>query len=540
MKSHLITAFILFFIFGCFNSSISAGPVIDANVHFYDADGYFPESEQAYILNAFTNEAVDIKSKILHVIVSNELDLNSFRKLSNEGKDDVLDKFALLNYEPFGCFVIIIDPDQSRSEVIFRDRKSKLDASILANINALFLVENLEQGEHSIPISKAIQLVIKEVNRAAKEAPILERNKQQKSTDTDAYSARFWDFLYVVILITLGYFGYMCVKYRKSGHYYEMKSFHALDRLVPIVRKVLSVLIIGLLLFLLYHYIYFMGEVFFAGVILVTAYLPMTNFFLYLGFMVKDGVKLKRDYGRLDYKEISIVPAILLIRPEMTSFQLFEITFNSLILNEQICLHVEWKQFRNGRERKYFRVEKGREFNFENAKPYERPLLEPFRELEMEYGYYLHQYLGMIDENLVGLKYFKKDLVSSHLINYGLLSKKDWLFNVYKPNDKGEVLTVKLKEEGQKLYTALMDEVDDQLVFEQVVNKAKDKLLLIHDKLLKLKTDLSSEQAAILLSLDNAKINFYLKEELEHDTFDSVVGEYFKQKIYANEDMIDA
>lgn len=505
----------------------------DKSIEFYDDENYVSETDKALISEAYFNEVDSAWNTKLHIIVSSQIDLDYYRTQRNIVKNNILtDQFKISGFDPLDCFVIIINPEQKQSDVVFRNRDIKLGKAVFENINNLYLSENLKNTRYSVPYAQAIPYVIKDLIQAVRVQREL-NNIKPVEVDTDNFSARFLFFLVVVLAVSIVYFICVYIKYRKPGHPHETQQFYALSRFPKVARKILSFIIGVVLLFLLYHYIYFFDEVIYAIFILLFAYIPITNFVLYIGFLVNDAIIIKKNFDSLDREEgVPLIPALLLLRPETTSFKLIESTLYSLILKEQLSLQIEWKQFSNERERKYVRIEKGPQYDLLNAKNYEIPLLEPFKNLEQEYGYYLHEYLGLIDNNLRGLKYFKKDLVSIHLIQNGLLSKKGWIFNLFKPNKKGEEVIVKLKKLESNIKGRL---IGDKEALKEVVNQAKDKLLLVSDLRRFLKNKFDEEQVNNLLSLNNAKISFLLNEEFEDEAFDTAVSIFFKEKIYSEE-----
>lgn len=429
--------------------------------------------------------------------------------------------------------VIFINAESSQSTVRFSPES--LENKRIANeINHAIIQANLNQDQN-LSLSQILSLSANELIK------LFDHHNTKKivsANSEDQYSNEFSNLTILLFIISISYITLMVIKQRKKGKDIEDNSFNSFGRIKEKYHSTLVIFTIILLALASLNFIYYIDEVIWLIMILLIASKPVTNCVLSLFFYAKDfiGSQILKNKGKNKTFKPRVVPLKILLDPNTSNFELLELTYHSLLFQEQIHAHEEWKEFRDGNSKKYIHIEKGKLFNPAKAKAYEHPFLQPFIDLDDDLGYYLHTYIGLVHKNINGIKAFKKDLLSKELIQAGLLKRNLWAINIYRLTEKGVLAAKRTKalidEKTKKLMDPNLPE-RDLLVYMQ---KGPEILLLVDDFSSQIYDKLEANRIISLRQDSSPAIRLFLPEETEAKYFENAFDIFHKPKKYVQED----
>lgn len=339
--------------------------------------------------------------------------------------------------------LIVIDSKQKQSLLRVKSEKFFIPQTIIDNLNRQFIVANLNATQ-SLAFTDAMAASFVALGKLVDRHKAIRINqKQQEKISWARFKWVSWFFIGSAVIF-LAIWG---IKSQQHGKEYERTIFYPLSRISETLGGIITLTLLLTVAYSLFGFIFFYDELIWSYVFLLVGMVPMATFTFHIGFVVKDYFLAKKLHASRPSKpeQCGIVPLYLLTYPSTTPSVLLEKTFFSLVMSKAILIEYESKQFGDGREKIYTRVAPGPNFNLEQCKAYERPFLEPLKNMPSGYSFYFKSFIVAVNKGLIGLKFFEKDLVSTELIKAGLIKKNLWLFNKYKPTEKGHELVFELQ-----------------------------------------------------------------------------------------------
>ncbi|MEO1050276.1 MAG: hypothetical protein AAFX87_06610 [Bacteroidota bacterium] len=409
---------------------------------------------------------------------------------------------------------------------------------VVTQVEFQHLNENIKDGRVKEAIISSIDAITTIILKNIENAKRIQKLEEKE----DEYTAEFMNTFFFFLILGGGYLLLWLYKLTKPGERFEVTEFHSYARASTLTRITVGGLTAILAFIVMYNYIFYYDELIYASFLLLPVLVPLTNIVLFTGYVVSD-IIYTRKFGNLSFKRddatLSPVAASLLINPKINAIDLLRITFYNLLITKKLRLEHEWRSIgRRGEQRKYTYVMRGENFDYKNAEEFERPFLKHFLRLSDDKGYYFVHFVKKVVDELPGLWYFKKNLVSIKLVEQGLLEIIPWNLNIMKLSARGSSLKhkwVKKTAQCRNLMTQLL-QADGDGAYERL-EKVDKYFLLIKDfdKLIdELYTKLASEKPGF--NCYHLPTGPFLTEEFASDEFARFMEYAHRKAIVADEE----
>ncbi|MEL7004107.1 MAG: hypothetical protein AAFN93_15415, partial [Bacteroidota bacterium] len=327
----------------------------------------------------------------------------------------------------------ILDHKNKRGRLLLNgNTNSQVSKEERVNIERQLINKVIESGG----MDEAIRLSTDEVQRI-KRRKLQELIAQNKDDNTDeAKRKSFWAVIWFLVIVSVCYILlYLHKSTRKTGKEYENMEFYSLSGFSKSERLASYAVVFLLLMVIYYLTVFYYHDIIILGILSIVAIVPTSNLLLFVG-KVSMAAAVRGDVSSKPPK-LSLLERKLLIKPEITGFDLIKINFAQLLLSKKIAVEIEYRDMPDGRSRVYYIIMKGEHFPTTSILKKDLPFLDSLEELDTEAGYYLHDYAKQVNNRINGLKAYKRNFVGKGLVEKGLLSKWSWALNVFKTTSSG-------------------------------------------------------------------------------------------------------